>query len=212
MLKKVILCATVITFSLALLTACNGNNETPVEPIPGPGPEVIDVAEKTDTEKFKEEYEALNEEWESVYVEVPEDVEITYLDEKELISFLENGTGILYFGWQSCPWCRNALPALMEVAVDYGQSIHYFNPKVIRSSENETYQFLMEYLDEYLSSDENGTKKLYVPDVYFLKDGQVMGHHLDTVESQDDPYEPLTNEQFAELKQIYEENINKIVE
>ena len=210
MFKKIVLGVTVLTLSVGLLSACNKTvTENPVEPIPGQEPEIVEMSE---TEKFKQEYEELNEEWESVYVEVPENVQISYLEEDEVIPFLENGTGILYFGWSSCPWCRNALPALMEVAVENNQPINYFNPKVIRSSENDTYKFIMKYLDDFLSSDETGDKKLYVPDVYFIKDGTVMGHHLDTVETQDDPYEPLTNEQFGELKQIYEENIKKIIE
>ena len=54
----------------------------------------------------------------------------------------------------------------------------------------------------YLLENDNGEKTLYVPDVYFVKDGKIIGNHLSTVDSQTDPYTPLTEGQIKELELI----------
>ena len=69
---------------------------------------------------------------------------------------------------------------------------------------------LKKILNEYLSEDENGQKVLYVPDVYFIKDGKIVGHHLGTVDSQADPTISLTEEEKNELLDIFNELFEKI--
>lgn len=165
---------------------------------------------KSDTQKFKEEYEALNGTENLVNMSIDTDVEIIYTNAKKTISILENGTGIIYFGFPSCPWCRNALPVLLEVAKEKNLPIYYMNPSGLRGSNNKKYLKIMAILDEYLQTNEEGKKVLYVPDMYFVKDGKIVGHHLSTVESQKNPTIPLEEEQHQELKTIYEELVGKM--
>lgn len=165
---------------------------------------------KTDGQKFKEEYEALNGNQNLINVTIDSDVDIKYLNAKQIVSFLKEGTGIIYFGFPSCPWCRNVLPILLEVASSNNIQISYLNPSGLRNSKNKDFEEIMNILDSYLMTNEEGNKVLYVPDVYFVKDGQIIGHHLSTVESQKDPTIPLTDEQRQELKTIYEDLIGQI--
>ena len=71
-------------------------------------------------------------------------------------------------------------------------------------------------LDDYVISDEDGNevktgeKRIYVPLVIFVRDGEIVDYHADTVSSQTDPYVALTNEEKNELINIYKEKINKI--
>lgn len=159
---------------------------------------------RTDAEKFKSEYEKYNDS--SVKMEISKDNPIKYVEMNEVFDILENKTGVIYFGFPGCPWCRNMLPVLFEVARENNvDTIYYFNPKEIRTDTNNDYNKLKGILNEYLEINDEGEKVLYVPDVYFVKDGKIMGHHLSTVESQKDPSIELTIEQRNELKDVFNE-------
>lgn len=163
---------------------------------------------KSDGEKFKAEYEALNNE--NVNINISKNNPIKYVTLDEVFDIIQNKTGVIYFGFPGCPWCRNMIPVLFEAAKNNNiDTIYYFNPRDIRKSDNEDYNKLKEILNEYLSEDENG-QVLYVPDVYFIKDGKIVGHHLGTVDSQEDPTISLTDEEKNELLDIFNELFEKI--
>ena len=45
--------------------------------------------------------------------------------EEEIFDILD-GTGIIYFGFPECPWCRNAVPVLLDAAEEVGiEKIYY---------------------------------------------------------------------------------------
>jgi len=185
-MKKVLL-----VLSIVLLTACS-----------------IDTQVYTDGAKFEKEYEALNKN--GIVVDIDTNANIKYLELNEVLDFFENKTGVIYFGFPNCPWCRNIIPSLLDVSKEEGYTLYYFNPKDVRGTENKEFKELMNILDPYLTSDSEGVKTLYVPDVYFVKDGQIVGNHLGSVSTQTNPYETLTNEQKEELKQIYKDLFDKL--
>lgn len=196
----------------------------------------------TDAVRFKAEYENLNGK-NTVYnkkytdLSIEYDNPIKYSDYDEIIDIIQNKTGIIYLGFPECPWCRNALPVLLEVAKDNNiDTIYYKNIKNDRDSyivensklvydldENgeeikgtEGYFDLLEALDDYLTDYvieyedkiyETGEKRIYAPTVIFVKNGKVLGLHVSTVESQTDPFKTLTDKQYDELYLIYEEYI-----
>lgn len=164
---------------------------------------------KSDGEKFKAEYEALNNE--NLNINISKNNPIKYVTLDEVFDIIQNKTGVIYFGFPGCPWCRNMIPVLFEAAKNNNiDTIYYFNPKNVKKSDNDEYNKLKEILNEYLSEDENGQKVLYVPDVYFIKDGKIVGHHLGTVDSQEDPTISLTEEEKNELLDIFNELFEKI--
>lgn len=163
-----------------------------------------------ETKKFKEEYESYNGTKNLITMSIDEEVEIKYLQATEILPLLKEGTGILYFGFPTCPWCRNLVPVLLDVAFENNMTISYVNTRELRKENQEEMGEIIAYLSEYLEIDEDGQKVLYVPDVYFIKDGKIIGHHLGTVDSQDNPMIPLTNEQREELKILFTDLIGKI--
>lgn len=185
-MKKILLVLVVI-----LLTACGK-----------------DVTVYTDGAKFEQEYEELNEK--GIAVDIDTNANIKYLELNEVLDFFENKTGVIYFGFPNCPWCRNIVPVLLEVLDEEKYPMYYYNPKDVRGTENEEFKKLMTILDPYLTTNNEGVKTLYVPDVYFVKDGKIVGNHLGSVETQTNPYEKLTEEQLRELKNIYKELVKKI--
>ena len=183
---KISLCMVVLIIS----TACGNNN-------------------MTDAKKFKQDYEALNNN--SVIMNIDENNPIKYVDFDDVIDILTTGTGVIYFGFPGCPWCRNIIPVLFDVAnLNNIDTVYYFNPSNIRTNGDEDYKKLVNILDDYLIENSDGEKTLYVPDVYFVRDGEIVGHHLSTVDSQTDPYKPLTDEQTKELENIYQGLFDKI--
>lgn len=168
-----------------------------------------------DSIKFKTEYEMLNSSSDTgnanVEVSIPEANPIVYSSLTEVIEILEEGTGIIYFGFPTCPWCRNAVPVLLDSAMENKiEKIYYLNPKEYRGTDNPDYNRLLEILDPYLDKNEDGVKTLYVPDVYFVKDGKIVGNNLGTLDSQKDANVPLTKEQRKELYTIYNDFINHL--
>lgn len=192
---------------------------------------------KTDAMKFKEEYENLNNEYnevlkkENLKVEIPEDNPIKYSTIEEIKDILKNKTGVIYFGFPECPWCRNAVPILLEAAKDMEiDTIYYYNAYSIRDKKSlddngkiiieeegtKDYQELIDImydkLPPYEGLNDESVKRLYFPTVVFVKNGKIIGLHTSTVDSQEDPYEKLTDEQEFELKKIYIDYMNDIYE
>lgn len=193
-----------------------------------------------DAIKFKKEYEELNGKTstsgkEYPKLEISKNNPIKYKTEEELVEIIKNGTGVIYFGFPTCPWCRSALPSLLEAAEEAGiKDIYYLNVKDIRDvkkidkdgktiTEKEGsngYKKLLEvlnqYLDDYIIKDNNdneinvGEKRIYVPLVVFVKDGKIEGVHSDTVSSQKNPYNGLNEKQTEELTLIYYKFMIKI--
>lgn len=166
-----------------------------------------------DSFRFKISYEYINymeyNNGKKIKVSIPWHNPIQYVSERELIDFLKEGTGILYFGYNTCPWCRNAIPVLIEASQSQGidkiyyADIHHLNLSSIRE---ELYQIIDSYLEE-----EEGKKVLAVPDVYFVKNGQIVGEHRGTVDSYHNPYSPMNQDERKELLQIYKRYIKEIV-
>lgn len=188
----------------------------------------------SDSLKFKEEYESLNGKENSsgknyLSLNISSNNPIVYSSFQEVYNLIEKGTGIIYFGFPGCPWCRNAVPVLLDAAQELNISkIYYFNALSIRDKKHldengniitdeegtEDYKKLVEILyDElpvYDGLNDDSIKRLYFPTVVFVKDGKIVGIHTSTVDSQSDPYIKLSEEQYSELKNIYLDLMNKI--
>ena len=97
------------------------------------------VNKETDAIKFKKEYESLNGKTlkESSHkiksLSISKNNPIKYASYDEVIDIINKGTGIIYLGYPECPWCRSALPVLLESAKDYKiDTIYYINMKDAR--------------------------------------------------------------------------------
>lgn len=106
--------------------------------------------------KFKEEYESLNGTTTSSGVTNKEvsiiaDNNIVYISLAEAENILEDGTGVIYFGYASSQMCRNAVPVLLEAMQSSDlDKIYYVN--LLDSEGNDI-------RDTYALNDKNKAKK-----------------------------------------------------
>lgn len=196
-----------------------------------------------DALKFKEEYESLNDKLNSDgnsynNVEIPENNPIKYITVKEAISIIKNGEGVIYFGVNWCPWCRNAVGVLLDAASNKMlDTIYYLDMDKVRNKfsvvdgkitkiqvEQDGYYELLDLLDEVLSKDtfkitdsdgnvyDTNEKRIYIPFVIAVKNGKILNNHISTVELNDNQneYSYLTDEQKNELFKIYIKIIESI--
>lgn len=187
-----------------------------------------------DERKFEKEYESLNEKYneetkkKTMTIDIMEDNNIKYATVNEIIELLENGTGVIYFGFPECPWCRNAVPVLIKAALEYDiDPIYYYNAYSIRDTKHlengtivtdkegtEEYNKILELLGNkasiYEGLENEEIKRLYFPTVVFVKNGEIVDIVVGTVDSQDDPFISLTKEQTDELEKKYTDGINKV--
>lgn len=198
----------------------------------------------TDGKKFKKEYESLNNTIRpsdgALYntVTIPKNNPIKYISAKEATEIIKNKTGVIYFGANWCPWCRNAVEVLFDAANQNDlDTIYYVDMDLIRNiwelkdgkliktqKEQDGYYELLEALDEilgentYVLKDEDGKsydtgeKRIYMPLVVSIKNGNIMETHVGTVTLKEGQtkYDKLNQEQQKELLKIYNELIQSI--
>ena len=174
----------------------------------------------SDEIKFKKEYESLNQKKNDagktyVEIKVPKNNNVEYLTLKEVMEFLDHKTGILYFGFPECPWCRNAVPVLIDAAKEKDVNIYYYNALPIRDIKQldekgniittkkgtKDYYKLVDKLKDFLPAydglNDESIKRLYFPTVFFIKEGKILDAHEGTVDSQKDPYKVLTKKSIG---------------
>lgn len=191
--------------------------------------------------KFKEEYESYNGKQTSsgkdyLKVEIPEENVIVYSSISEVLDIIKNKSGVIYFGFPTCPWCRNIVSPLLEAAdstsldkiyylnmYEERDTIKYVDGEFITEKEaSEGYYDLVNalssILDDYIVKDSDGIehntskKRIYVPLVVFVKDGEIVDYHANTVDSQVDPYVKLNDEEHETLYNIYLNGIHKVLD
>lgn len=198
--------------------------------------------EESDAIKFKEEYEKLNgtirESDGALYnnVSIDEKNPIKYIGAKEAVEIIKNRTGVIYFGASWCPWCRNAIQVLFDVAKKKNVDVIYYvdmdkvrniyevkDGKLVKTQkEQEGYYDLLEALDSILGDEtytltsdgqayDTKEKRIYMPFIVGIKNGNIVANHVGTVnlDSEQTKYSPLTKEQYDELYEVYDNLFNQ---
>lgn len=180
--------------------------------------------------KFKDEYEILNgtnynEDIILKTVNIDSDNNVKYVSDDEILSLLENGTNVIYFGWAECNWCRTIVPVLLDVIKENEiDTLYYYDFKALRVAyENnndekkvEIYESILDIIGEdidslfSLDSPRSGEKKILAPTVIFIKNGSYVGSHVKSVDSHLKSSDELTSEQVEELESIYQKYIDQI--
>jgi len=178
--------------------------------------------------KFKEEYEVNNgvelfEDYILKTVDITSDNNVKYVGDKDIIELLTNGTNVIYFGWSDCNWCRSIVPTLIDTVKENNiDTLYYYDFKELRTSyENSTdkektkiYEEILNVIGEDIDSvfneesKKSGEKKILAPTVVFIKDGQYIGLHVKSVDSQEKATDELSKNEIKELKMKYQELIN----
>lgn len=156
-----------------------------------------------DAKKFKSEY-----------TNVSDDNPFVYRSVDQIINILEKGTGVVYLGFPECPWCQAYVPYVEEVAKKVGiDKVYYYNIKEDRKNNTEEYQKIVKILDVYLSNDDEGNKRIYVPAIIIVQNGKIV--EFDDETSKDTkgyktPEEYWKNEDLDALKTKLEKSFNEI--
>ncbi len=153
---------------------------------------VLNRQDESDAIKFAKEYN------------ITEDNIFVYKNAEEIIKILENGTGVVYLGFPECPWCRAYVPMLNEIAKEnHFDKIYYYNILKDRKENTETYQKIIAILNDHLMYDNEGDKRIYVPDITFVLNGKIIGHDNETsvvTEADGTPEEYWTEQKKDDLR------------
>lgn len=122
-----------------------------------------------------------------------------------------DGTGVVLLAFDTnkyyCPFCVAAVPILNEAAIESGWGkIYYLDIYTMRMQNTSEYRLMLGYIDSKVDDllMRGDDKALVVPDVYFIKDGVIVGHHIGTVYNEYENFVSELNEtQANELKTIY---------
>ncbi len=195
---------------------------------------------ETDAKRFKHEYEAYNDKKvnsDNKYqkLKISKKNKVKYIDLEEAEEILEKGTGLIYFGFPNCPWCRGLIETLLnEVENSEINNLLYVdmtdkrdeyeikdNKVILKSEAAEGYYDILKLLDDHLEDytikDENGMeyetgkKRLFVPLIVAIKDGMIKGVY-DGVKLNEgqSPYEELTSMQISELSVAFQGLIKEV--
>lgn len=153
--------------------------------------------EQKEIDKFVSEYTLIEEN--HVF-------EIINIDES--INILNNKTGIVFFCNPGSDWCQHYAKILDDIAIenDIGK-IYYVDIKDDRSINSNKYRKLVTKLQDYLDTDDTGNKRISMPNLTFVKNGEIIANDNRTslVSSDTTPEEYWTRENILTFK-------NKIIE
>lgn len=194
---------------------------------------VISNNGQTDGIKFKEEYEKLNgkkNDQGKKYREITIDSKnkMVYKTTEEVLNLIDKKKSfVLYFGFDTCPWCRSVVPTLASISKELNQEVYYIDVKDIRDTfeldddnkpklvkkGSKDYSKLLEKLEPVLEdytltdSDNNeikvGEKRIYAPSIVSVIDGKAKELTTGISDKQTDGYMKLT-------KEMEKETYNKI--
>ena len=171
---------------------------------------LINKDNKNDNDKVGEDAKKFASE----YTTVSEDNVFVYRDIDEIIRIMEKGTGVVYLGFPECPWCGAYVKYLNEVAKEVGiEKIYYYNILNDRKDETEEYKKILSILGDNLQNDEEGNPRVYVPNVSFHIDGEVIGNDCETsldTHNLEKPEDYWTDEEVKDLKETLTKYMEKI--
>ena len=139
--------------------------------------------------------------------------DVTVTDVAALID--EKETFALLASFPDCPWCNAAIDNINRAAMEAGFEIASMNtrrdPSWTSNLEMDDYDLFTEYFGRFLENDENGIPHLYVPHMFFIRDGEVVYEHQGAMpEMGNDPMMELTEEQEETLTDIFREGFQRI--
>jgi len=150
------------------------------------------------------------------YGSVSEDNVFVYKNIDEIIKIMEYGTGVVYLGFPECPWCRAYVKYLNDVAIEVGiDEVYYYNILEDRTNNTEEYQKIVSILGDNLQYDKEGNYRIYVPNVSFHINGEVIGNDYETsydTHGLSSTIEYWTPEEVTDLKErlsVYMEKVYK---
>lgn len=132
---------------------------------------------------------------------------------KDIASEMDaDSTFVVVFSQTRCPWCNAALPVLEQIAEEEDLLIGYVDtrrdPTWKTNLQIDDYDLLVSRLGEYFPPDEFERPHLYVPHVFFIRDGEVVYQYEGASPDYDGSGDELTDAQASALAEIYREGFD----
>ena len=145
------------------------------------------------------------------YTTLPEDNAFYYMEKEDLVSFLEHGTGILFFGFPECPWCQAYLPIANDVLLQAEAKCGYYNIYTDKTEDREFYDEIGNLLvsqndteEEIIHYDNDGKQVIFMPLILFVSEGRITAFDNETcMENAEEisPQDYWTEEKVSALKE-----------
>ncbi len=199
----------------------------------------IPITTVTDAYKFKNEYESVNNNdlgngKKVRELTIADNNPFVYKTPEELVKMIEEDkTFAVYFGFNTCPWCRSVITSLIDSALEKGvKKVYYVDVKDIRDTyelndSNEAvrtkegtdaYYRLLELLNPVLTDytplkyeTKKGKtkevkideKRIYAPNIVVVKNGEAVSMESGIVDELTDPYMELDNGIKCKIKEQF---------
>ncbi len=155
-----------------------------------------------------------------IYDNLPNENQFDLMEKDDLKTFIEHGTGILYFSFPECPWCQAYIPMLNEVLENNDVRAYYYNIHVDKDDDRDFYDEIAQLLiDHNKSDDENvvlygndGKPLIYMPLVLFIENGEIKSWNGESNTNDSDeilPEDYWTTERVTNLKNVLDESIKE---
>ncbi len=151
----------------------------------------------------------------SEYTMLGEDNVFKYESIDIIANTLSKGTGIVFFCIPENEWCQYYAKYLNDIAIENNiYEISYLNIKQDRQYNSSGYRKIINTLKDYLSKDDEGQKRLFVPNVIFVKNGNIIGFNNDTnfITNEKTPNDYYTSEKINDFNETIKEYILKYKE
>ena len=162
----------------------------------------------------KEEVTPDNVKFAKEYTKISEDNLFKYKTLEEVNKILTKGTGVVYLGFPECPWCQEYVKYIDEVSKSVGlDKVYYSNILDDRKNDAEEYKETVKILSDYLSNDDEGNKRVYVPSVIVVSSGKIVMFDDETAKDTkgyDSPKEYWQNENLTALKTKLTDSFEKV--
>lgn len=197
---------------------------------------IITGCSSFDNTKFKEEYESMNgkvteydPDTKFRTVNIKTDNPFIYKNCSDISKMMDNKESfIVYFGFNTCPWCRSIIESLIDCAKEEKIKTIYYVPvkdvrdvyevttdgnKILKKEAGEGYTELVDKLSNVLSDYKIGNtiigKRIYAPNVIAVKNGEAVGIFSDSA-LQSDPNMELDENIIKDIKNHYKELFKKV--
>lgn len=126
-----------------------------------------------------------------------------YVSLDEALDIMNKESGIIYFGYSDCEWCKAYVKTLNKTAKSSGfRKIYYCDIKNDMEKKTDNYKKLIKELHNLLPIDNYGNEYMAVPYVLFVKDGKITNYDDETSSVHGDitPSKYWTEFEVKELK------------
>ncbi len=143
------------------------------------------------------------------YKNISSDNHFQVLDSEEALTFLERGTGIIFFGFPENKWSASIAELLNIVSKKTNYPINYFNFYKERTNRHDNYLGIVREIDDYLKSTDEGKLDIYAPTVVGIIKGKVIYFDDKTtfMDGKLEPQDYWTNSKKEEQLASYEKLI-----